>query len=150
MTGSTMKVLLQRVSTARVAVAGETVGAIDAGLLALVGVERHDDDAMVARMAERVAGYRMFSDDRGRMNRDVREHGGAVLLVSQFTLAADTRKGRRPSFSGAAAPADGERLYRALAEALRGTGLTVATGRFGADMQVSLTNDGPVTFMLEM
>lgn len=145
-----MKVLLQRVTAAEVVVAGETVGAIGAGLLALVGVERDDDDAMVARMAERVAGYRMFSDDQGRMNRDVREHGGAVLLVSQFTLAADTRKGRRPSFSGAAAPADGERLYEALAAALRDTGLTVATGRFGADMQVSLTNDGPVTFMLEM
>ena len=145
-----MKVLLQRVTAAEVVVAGETVGAIGAGLLALVGVERDDDDAMVARMAERVAGYRMFSDDQGRMNRDVREHGGAVLLVSQFTLAADTRKGRRPSFSGAAAPADGERLYEALAAALSDTGLTVATGRFGADMQVSLTNDGPVTFMLEM
>ncbi|MFP1680188.1 D-aminoacyl-tRNA deacylase [Alloalcanivorax sp. C16-2] len=145
-----MKVLLQRVTSARVEVAGETVGAIDAGLLALVGVERHDDDAMVARMAERVAGYRIFNDDQGRMNRDVREQGGAVLLVSQFTLAADTRKGRRPGFSGAAAPADGERLYEALVAALRATGLTVATGRFGADMQVSLTNDGPVTFMLEM
>ncbi|MBL7252489.1 D-aminoacyl-tRNA deacylase [Alloalcanivorax marinus] len=145
-----MKVLLQRVTSSRVEVAGETVGAIDAGLLALVGVERHDDDAMVARMAERVAGYRIFNDDQGRMNRDVREQGGAVLLVSQFTLAADTRKGRRPGFSGAAAPADGERLYEALAAALRATGLTVATGRFGADMQVSLTNDGPVTFMLEM
>ena len=145
-----MKVLLQRVTSARVEVAGETVGAIDAGLLALVGVERHDDDAMVARMAERVAGYRIFNDDQGRMNRDVREQGGAVLLVSQFTLAADTRKGRRPGFSGAAAPADGERLYEALVAALRATGLTVATGRFGADMQVSLTNDGPVTFMWEM
>ena len=144
-----MKVLLQRVTTARVEVAGETVGAIDAGLLALVGVERHDDDAMVARMAERVAGYRMFSDDRGRMNRDVREHGGAVLLVSQFTLAADTRKGRRPSFTGAAHPSLAEPLYEQFCEALAGEGVPVGRGVFGAHMDVELVNDGPVTLILE-
>lgn len=145
-----MKVLLQRVSRARVAVAGDCVGAIDRGLLALVGVEKEDDENTVARMARRLVGYRVFADDQGRMNLDVRDVGGAVLLVSQFTLAADTRKGRRPSFSGAAAPADGQRLYQALVEAVGGHGVPVASGRFGADMQVTLVNDGPVTFMLEL
>lgn len=145
-----MKVLLQRVSQAHVEVAGATVGAIDRGLLALVGVEKHDDRNTVARMARRVVGYRVFPDQQDRMNRDVRDVGGAVLLVSQFTLAADTRNGRRPSFSSAATPDHGERLYLALIDAIRDSGVPVASGRFGADMRVSLVNDGPVTFMLEL
>lgn len=145
-----MKVLIQRVSAARVCVAGDIVGAIDQGLLALVGVEKGDHEAHAKRMAQRLAGYRVFADGDGKMNRDVRDVGGGILLVSQFTLAADTRKGRRPSFSGAAAPSLGQRLYECLGEALREQGVNVATGRFGADMQVQLTNDGPVTFLLEL
>lgn len=145
-----MKVLLQRVTGARVTVAGEEVGAIDAGVLALVGVEKDDDADKADRMARRVAGYRLFADDRGLMNRDLRDVGGAVLAVSQFTLAADTRKGRRPSFSSAAGPETGRLLYERFVAALREQGVPVSTGRFGADMSVALVNDGPVTFLLEL
>ncbi|EKF76133.1 D-tyrosyl-tRNA(Tyr) deacylase [Alcanivorax hongdengensis A-11-3] len=145
-----MKVLLQRVSQASVQVAGDCVGEIGAGLMVLVGIEHHDDEALVARMAERLAGYRVFADAQGKMNLDVREAGGAMLVVSQFTLAADTRKGRRPSFSKAASPEQGRRLYEAFLADLRALGISVATGIFAADMQVSLINDGPVTFMLEL
>ncbi|GAA5126544.1 D-aminoacyl-tRNA deacylase [Alloalcanivorax gelatiniphagus] len=145
-----MKLLLQRVREAAVRVEGDTVGEIGAGLLVLVGMEKHDDHPAVTRMAERLVSYRVFSDEQGRMNRDVREAGGAVLLVSQFTLAADTRKGRRPSFSSAAPPELAEPLYLALIDAVAGHGVPVARGRFGADMQVSLINDGPVTFLLEL
>lgn len=145
-----MRVLLQRVTTAQVAVAGETVGSIDAGMLVLVGVERDDREETARRLAERVAGYRMFSDADGKMNLDVREAGGAALVVSQFTLAADTGKGRRPSFSGAAEPALGRQLYERFVTALEAQGVPVATGRFGADMQVHLVNDGPVTFALNL
>ena len=145
-----MKVLMQRVQSASVQVDGQTVGAIGHGLLLLVGIEKHDDEALVAKMAQRVVGYRVFSDDDGKMNLDLRDVQGSVLAVSQFTLAADTRKGRRPSFSGAAAPDDGRRLYEHCVTCLRELGVPVETGVFAADMQVSLVNDGPVTFMLEL
>jgi len=145
-----VKVLMQRVQSASVQVDGQTVGAIGHGLLLLVGIEKHDDEALVAKMAKRVVGYRVFSDDDGKMNLDLRDVQGSVLAVSQFTLAADTRKGRRPSFSGAAAPDDGRRLYEHSVTCLRGLGVPVETGVFAADMKVSLVNDGPVTFMLEL
>jgi D-tyrosyl-tRNA(Tyr) deacylase len=145
-----MKVLVQRVREARVEVAGDTLGAIGQGLLLLVGIERDDQPAKVQRMAKRVTGYRLFSDAQGKMNLDVGDIGGAVLVVSQFTLAADTRQGRRPGFSAAADPNTGRRLFEMFVAALAGHGLPVATGRFGADMQVHLVNDGPVTFLLEL
>jgi len=148
--GTLMKVLMQRVSEARVEVAGEAVGEIGRGLLLLVGIERHDRPETVVRMATRVAGYRLFADAQGKMNLDVGEAGGALLAVSQFTLAADTRKGRRPGFSAAAEPDLARSLFEAFVAALREVGLPVACGRFGEDMQVHLINDGPVTFMLEM
>jgi D-tyrosyl-tRNA(Tyr) deacylase len=141
--------LIQRVSEARVEVAGEPVGAIGTGLLALVGVVPTDTEANASRLAERLLGYRVFEDSSGRMNLSVRDIGGGVLAVPQFTLAADTRKGTRPSFSGAAAPAQAEALYEALLRALGQSGLAIGRGRFGADMQVSLTNQGPVTLWLE-
>lgn len=141
--------LIQRVSHARVEVAGERVGAIGAGLLVLVGVVPADTETNASRLAERVLGYRIFEDSSGRMNLSVRDIGGGVLAVPQFTLAADTRKGTRPSLSGAAAPAQAEALYETLLDKLRESGLEIARGRFGADMQVSLTNAGPVTLWLE-
>ncbi len=141
--------LLQRVTTARVEVAGETVGAIGAGLAVLVGVQQGDTEARADRLLERLLGYRVFPDASGRMNLSVRDISGGLLLVPQFTLAADTRKGTRASFTRAAPPADGERLFAHLAVQARAAYPTVATGRFGADMQLSLTNDGPVTFWLE-
>lgn len=143
-----MKVLLQRVSRAEVMVAGETVGKISEGLLLLVGVERDDGAEQVARMAEKLLGYRVFADASGRMNLSVTDMGGELLVVSQFTLVADTAAGRRPSFSAAATPAQAQALYEDLCQRLRLSGLTVATGRFAADMQVALVNDGPVTFLL--
>ena len=141
--------LIQRVSEARVEVAGEPVGAIGTGLLVLVGVVPADTESNAARLAERLLGYRIFEDASGRMNLSVRDIRGGVLAVPQFTLAADTRKGTRPSFSGAAAPAQAEALYEALLRALGESGLQIGRGRFGADMQVSLTNQGPVTLWLE-
>lgn len=141
--------LLQRVRRASVEVAGETVGEIGAGLLVLVGVERGDGEAQAERLLERLLGYRVFEDDAGRMNRSLQEIGGGLLLVPQFTLAADTRKGSRPSFTPAAAPADGERLFDYLLIQARAAHPDVASGRFGATMQVSLVNDGPVTFWLQ-
>ncbi|MED5526192.1 MAG: D-aminoacyl-tRNA deacylase [Pseudomonadota bacterium] len=143
-----MIALIQRVSQARVDIAGSTVGAIDQGLLVLLGVEKGDDEAKAQRLAQKVAKYRVFSDDEGKMNLNVGQAGGSLLIVSQFTLAADTQSGNRPSFSSAAPPAEGERLYQVFCEACKGLGLPVATGHFGADMQVSLCNDGPVTFWL--
>lgn len=145
-----MKVLIQRVSEASVEVDGNRVGEIGQGLLLLIGIEAHDDEVLVARMAQRIVGYRIFADEAGKMNLDVRDAGGALLAVSQFTLAADTRKGRRPSFSGAAEPEKGRKLYEYSVECLRAEGITVATGIFAADMQVALVNDGPVTFLLEL
>ncbi len=141
--------LIQRVSEARVEVEGETVGRIGPGLLALVGVEPGDGDAQVARMAERLLGYRVFADPEGRMNRSLADTGGGLLLVSQFTLAADTRSGMRPGFSTAAPPAEAERTFAGLvAECRQKHAGAVETGRFGAHMTVSLVNDGPVTFLL--
>jgi D-tyrosyl-tRNA(Tyr) deacylase len=141
--------LLQRVSAAEVAVDGTIVGRIDRGLLVLVGVQKGDDDARAGRLLERLLGYRVFPDDAGRMNLSLTDIGGGLLLVPQFTLAADTRKGTRASFTSAAPPAEGERLFDLLVARARAAHPDVATGRFGADMQVSLTNDGPVTFWLE-
>ncbi len=144
-----MKVLLQRVSEAAVRVNDETLGAIGAGLLLFVGAEKDDAEDSSERLARRVLSYRVFPDDAGKMNLSVLDAGGELLVVPQFTLAADTRKGTRPGFSSAAPPEHGERLYQAFVEALRQGGRAPATGRFGADMQVPLINDGPVTFLLE-
>jgi D-tyrosyl-tRNA(Tyr) deacylase len=141
--------LIQRVSQAAVAVAGEQVAAIGPGLLALVGVERGDGEAEARRLAERVAGYRVFSDGQGKMNLSLQDVRGELLAVPQFTLAADTDSGLRPSFSSAAAPDDGKRLFD-LFVLLVGKEIAVKTGRFGAHMQVSLVNDGPVTFRLQV
>ena len=143
-----MKVLLQRVSQASVTVSGDCVGRIGKGLLLLVGIEAGDDEATVARMAERTVGYRGFADSDEKMNLDVRDIHGAILAISQFTLAADTRKGRRPSFSKAAPPEQGEKLYDCYLRELEKQNIPVGTGVFGADMQVQLVNDGPVTFLL--
>lgn len=143
-----MIAVLQRVSQAKVEVFGETVGKIGPGILVLVAVERGDGEPQAERMAERLLGYRVFADAQGKMNLSVVEAGGELLLVSQFTLAADTRKGMRPSFTPAADPPAGERLFTYLIEALRRRYPKIATGRFGAEMQVSLVNDGPVTFIL--
>jgi D-tyrosyl-tRNA(Tyr) deacylase len=145
-----VRALIQRVTQARVDVGAETVGAIDKGLLVLLGVDKGDDSASVAKMAHKLLGYRVFPDAEGKMNLNIVDAGGAILLVSQFTLSADTRKGMRPSFSSAAAPADAEALYEELAAELRATLQSVETGQFAADMQVSLCNDGPVTFLLEV
>lgn len=144
-----MLALIQRVTEARVAVDGNTIGAIGPGLLALVGIEPGDGDAQVARMAERVLGYRVFADAGGRMNRSLADCGGGLLLVSQFTLAADTSSGMRPGFSTAAAPGEAEPLFARLVETCRQQHIGVETGRFGAHMMVSLINDGPVTFLLK-
>ncbi|HEB96482.1 MAG TPA: D-tyrosyl-tRNA(Tyr) deacylase [Sedimenticola thiotaurini] len=141
--------LLQRVAGAGVVVDGEEIAAIRRGLLVLVGVQRGDDEARAERLLERLLGYRVFPDDAGRMNRSLSEIGGGLLLVPQFTLAADTRKGTRPGFSRAAAPEEGRRLFDHLCRCAREHHPQVAQGRFGADMQVSLVNDGPVTFWLE-
>ena len=144
-----MKCLLQRVIQASVTVAGDVVGEIDRGLLVLVGVEPQDSEQTVTRMAERLLRYRVFSDAEGKMNLNVAQAEGAILLVSQFTLAADTTSGNRPGFSTAAPPEQASALCDALATALRSSDVPVETGRFGANMQVALVNDGPVTFMLE-
>ncbi|MGH8121465.1 MAG: D-aminoacyl-tRNA deacylase [Rudaea sp.] len=144
-----MIALIQRVSAAHVEVAGETVGRIDAGLLALVAVQPGDGEAQTERLLERLLGYRIFADAEGRMNRSLTQTGGGLLLVSQFTLAADTRQGMRPGFSTAAAPADGERWFGRLVEIAKSRHSPVEIGQFGAHMKVSLINDGPVTFWLE-
>jgi D-tyrosyl-tRNA(Tyr) deacylase len=140
--------LLQRVSSASVSVAGQAIATIDRGILVLVGVERADSDTQAARLAERLLGYRVFADDAGKMNLSVRDIGGGVLLVPQFTLAADTQKGTRASFTSAAARPEGERLFNHVVEMTRAAHPHVQTGRFGADMKVALVNDGPVTFWL--
>jgi D-aminoacyl-tRNA deacylase len=143
-----LKVLLQRVSEASVTVSGDCVGRVGKGLLLLVGIEAGDDETTVARMAERTVGYRVFADSDDKMNLDVRDIQGAILAISQFTLAADTRKGRRPSFSKAAPPEPGKQLYEYYLRELEKQGVPVGSGVFGADMQVHLVNDGPVTFLL--
>ena len=144
-----MLALIQRVTEARVTVACETVGAIGPGLLALVGIEPGDGPAQVGKLGERLLRYRVFSDAAGRMNLSLSDTGGGLLLVSQFTLAADTRSGLRPSFSSAAAPAEAQRIFDDLVAYCRENHHNeVETGRFGAEMQVALVNDGPVTFLL--
>jgi len=145
-----MIALIQRVSEAAVEVNGERVGGISGGILALIGVERGDTERQAERLLERLLAYRIFPDPQGRMNLDVRQSGGGLLLVPQFTLAANTRKGNRPSFTSAAEPAEGERLFDYLAGRAAAQFDPVATGRFGANMQVSLVNDGPVTFWLQV
>ncbi len=140
--------LLQRVRSAQVVVAGEVVGAIDHGLLVLIGVEQGDAEVQADRLLERLLGYRVFADADGKMNLSLREVGGGLLLVPQFTLAADTRKGMRPSFTPAATPQEGLRLFNHLVQQACYQYPHIATGRFGADMLVTLTNDGPVTFLL--
>jgi D-tyrosyl-tRNA(Tyr) deacylase len=144
-----MRIVLQRVSRADVRVAGEVVGRIDRGWLALVGVARGDEASHADYLAAKVAGLRGFADEAGKMNRSVVEVGGAVLVVSQFTLLGDCRAGRRPSFTESADPVLAETLYERFIAQLRTTGLTVATGVFRAEMEVELVNDGPVTFLLE-
>lgn len=145
-----MIALIQRVSGASVGVGGRTIAEIGRGMLVLVAVERRDGRPEVARMAERLRRFRLFPDDRGRMNLDIAAVGGDLLLVPQFTLAADTDSGHRPSFSGSAPPEEASALFDALTDRTRELGCRVATGRFGADMQVALVNDGPVTFLLHV
>lgn len=144
-----MKVLLQRVSHASVSVDGSCIGRCGRGLLLLLGVCHADTAAEAAFLADKCVHLRIFPDDDGKMNRSLADVSGEVLLISQFTLYGDARKGRRPSFTEAAPPALAEPLYERFADALRAEGIAVATGRFGADMQVSLVNDGPVTLLLE-
>ncbi len=144
-----MRALIQRVSHAEVVVAGETVGAIEGGLLVLLGVEKDDTPERAEKLLEKVLKYRVFGDSDDKMNLSLRDTGGGLLVVSQFTLVADTRKGLRPSFSSGASPALGEALYELFVAKARARHPEVATGRFGADMKVSLCNDGPVTFLLE-
>lgn len=144
-----MIALLQRVTEASVIVDGRSVGAINRGLLVFIGVERGDSEAQAERLLERLLTYRVFPDDAGKMNRSVQDINGGVLLVPQFTLAADTRKGTRPSFTPAAEPAEGQRLFDYLVHGARRSHRAIATGVFGVDMQVHLVNDGPVTFWLQ-
>ena len=141
--------LIQRVKHASVAVDGEVIGQIDQGLLALVGGQKHDDQASADKLLKRMLGYRVFADAEDKMNLSLSDIGGGLLLVSQFTLAADTQKGARPSFSSAASPDLGRELFDYVVNQARAQHPVVETGRFGADMQVSLLNDGPVTFWLE-
>jgi D-tyrosyl-tRNA(Tyr) deacylase len=140
---------LQRVGEARVEVDGEIVGAIGQGILALVGVQAADDEEQARAGVERLLNYRVFADAAGKMNLSARDIGGGLLLVPQFTLAADTRKGRRPSFTSAASPAQGREIFGCMLDHARAVHDPVASGRFGADMQVHLVNDGPVTFILD-
>jgi D-tyrosyl-tRNA(Tyr) deacylase len=145
-----VKALLQRVGSARVDIAGRTVGAIDAGLLVLLCAERGDTEAVADRLLAKILKLRIFADDAGKMNRSVQDVGGGLLVVSQFTLAADVSGGNRPSFTQAAAPDEGRRLYDHFAARARAAHPVVATGEFGADMQVHLVNDGPVTIPLQI
>jgi len=145
-----MIALIQRVTNASVVVGGETIGSIEAGILALIGVEKTDTEAVAMRLLARILGYRIFADADDKMNLSLSDIKGGLLLVPQFTLAADTAKGMRASFSSAAAPAEGERLFTYLLQQASLQHQPVAAGRFGADMQVSLTNDGPVTFWLQV
>lgn len=144
-----MKALIQRVSSASVTVDQQLIGAIDTGLLVLLGVEKDDTEQQLKKLADKVLKYRVFSDENGKMNLNVQQAGGALLVVSQFTLAADTQSGLRPSFSTAALPAQALQLYQRFVAYCQDAGITVATGSFGADMQVALVNNGPVTFLLE-
>ncbi|MGR8941842.1 MAG: D-aminoacyl-tRNA deacylase [Gammaproteobacteria bacterium] len=143
-----MITIIQRVTTAHVTVDNEVIGKIDAGIMALVAVEKEDSERQAERLLERILNYRIFPDETGRMNLSLRDIGGGLLLVPQFTLAADTRKGNRPSFTSAAPPEHGQKLFGFLQDLALATHPSVQFGRFGADMQVALINDGPVTFIL--
>ena len=145
-----MKAVIQRVASARVDIGGQTAGAIEAGLLVLLCAERGDVDALADRMLAKILKLRIFSDEAGKMNRSLQDIGGGLLVVSQFTLAADVSGGNRPSFTQAAAPDEGRRLYDYFVAQARAAHPVVATGEFGADMQVHLVNDGPVTIPLQM
>ncbi|HNL91823.1 MAG TPA: D-aminoacyl-tRNA deacylase [Pseudomonadales bacterium] len=145
-----MKALIQRVCSAHVAVQDETVGEIARGVLVLLGVERHDDRALAQKLCDKILRYRMFADAEGKMNLSVRDIAGGVLVVSQFTLAADTHSGLRPSFSSGATPEQARELYEYSINYLRQQHAPIATGIFAADMQVHLINDGPVTFLLSV
>jgi D-tyrosyl-tRNA(Tyr) deacylase len=142
--------LLQRVRQAQVDIGADRVASIGAGLLVLIGVQHNDNDATADRLLERLLGYRVFADADGKMNLNIKQAAGELLLVPQFTLAADTRSGMRPGFSTAASPAEGQQLFTYLLDQARKQPLPVASGQFGKDMQVSLVNDGPVTFWLEV
>ncbi len=144
-----MKGLIQRVSHAQVDVGQQTVGKIERGILLLLGVEKEDSESRAEKLLHKVLNYRIFPDDQGRMNLSLKDINGQLLVVSQFTLVADTSKGMRPGFSRGATPEEGKRLYECFISKARDTGLKVETGSFGANMQVSLNNDGPVTFWLE-
>jgi D-tyrosyl-tRNA(Tyr) deacylase len=145
-----MIALIQRVLCAKVVVNGQTIGEIDKGLLVYLGVEKSDNDLNAQKLGQKVLGYRVFCDDNNKMNLDVQQAGGQVLVVSQFTLAADTQKGKRPSFSSAALPDEANRLYQIFIQKLQAQGMDVATGEFAADMKVHSINDGPVTFNLKV
>ena len=142
--------LIQRVSEANVTVAGEVIGEIGKGMLLLLGVEKEDGDAEIEKLAHKLCRYRMFSDEDGKMNLNIEQVGGEILVVSQFTLVADTQKGNRPGFSRGATPEHGEAIYKKFVHALKAKGMAVSTGEFGADMQVGLVNDGPVTFQFNV
>ncbi|MCC2617173.1 D-tyrosyl-tRNA(Tyr) deacylase [Aestuariibacter halophilus] len=144
-----MKGLIQRVREARVDVNQQTVGAIEQGILLLLGVEKEDTEASARKLIDKVLAYRIFSDEAGKMNLNLQQVSGQLLIVSQFTLVADTQKGNRPGFSRGASPALGEQLYHYALDYAGSKGIAVQSGQFGADMQVSLTNDGPVTFLLQ-
>ena len=144
-----MRALVQRVSEASVTVDGAVIGEIGGGVLILICAMQGDTEAQAEKLAAKIAKMRIFRDDEGRMNRSLADIGGKALVVSQFTLAADTSRGNRPGFSSAAAPADGEALYEEFCDLMRKQGIPVETGRFGADMHVHLVNDGPVTFILD-
>lgn len=144
-----MIAVIQRVTSANVVVDGQTVGEIGRGILVLLGVEKGDDEARADWLAEKIVNLRIFEDEAGKMNRSLADVGGSLLVVSQFTLAGNCDKGRRPSFDSAAPPEEGKRLYEYFVDVVKRFGLPVATGIFQADMQVSLVNDGPVTFILE-
>lgn len=145
-----MQGLIQRVSQAQVVVDGDVVGEIGQGILLLLGVEKPDNEETADKLLHKVSNYRIFSDDNGKMNLSVKDIDGELLVVSQFTLAADTKKGMRPSFSSAGTPAQAEQLYDYFVQQAKASGLRVATGQFAADMKVSLVNDGPVTFSFSL
>ena len=142
--------LIQRVSEASVTVDATTIGHIEQGMLLLLGVEKEDGQMQIDKLVKKVSQYRMFSDEQGKMNLNIQQAGGSVLVVSQFTLVADTQKGNRPGFSRGASPEVGKALYLQFIEALKATGIPVQTGEFGADMKVHLVNDGPVTFHFQV
>ncbi|MEM7242626.1 MAG: D-aminoacyl-tRNA deacylase [Pseudomonadota bacterium] len=145
-----MRAVIQRVDQASVTVSGDTIGAIDQGLLILVCAMQGDTDAAANKLADKIGKLRIFKDDQGRMNKSLLDIGGSALVVSQFTLAADTSRGNRPGFSAAAPPDEGKRLYHLFCDALRAQDIPVETGQFGADMDVSLVNQGPVTIWMEI